>query len=36
VKGTVSNRHGLPLFPIQPNAGIVTQELVNLLHDENP
>ena len=32
----VSNEHGLPLFPIQPNAGAVTLELVNRLRDELP
>jgi hypothetical protein len=29
-------RNGLPLFPIQPNAGVVTIELVNQLRDESP
>jgi hypothetical protein len=29
-------RDGLPLFPIQPDAGIVTLELVNQLRDEAP
>jgi hypothetical protein len=29
-------RHGLPLFPIQPDAGIVSLELVNQLRDETP
>lgn len=29
-----ATRHGLPLFPIQPNAGVVTRELVNRLRDE--
>lgn len=33
---TVTSRHGLPVFPIQPNAGVVTQELVNQLRDESP
>jgi hypothetical protein len=28
------SRHGLPLFPIQPDAGVVTMELVNQLRDE--
>lgn len=32
----VSTRHGLPLFPIQPDAGVVTLELVNRLRDETP
>ena len=27
-------RHGLPLFPVQPDAGVVTLELVNQLRDE--
>ncbi len=29
-----ATRNGLPLFPIQPNAGVVTLELVNKLRDE--
>lgn len=29
-------RNGIPLFPIQPGAGIVTPELVNQLRDELP
>lgn len=29
-------RHGVPLFPIQPDAGVVTPELVNQLRDETP
>ncbi|TAK33854.1 MAG: CopG family transcriptional regulator [Chloroflexota bacterium] len=29
-------RDGLPLFPIQPDAGVVTLELVNRLRDETP
>jgi hypothetical protein len=33
---SVSTKHGLPLFPIQPNAGVVTPELVNRLRDETP
>ncbi len=32
----VSTRDGLPLFPVQPNAGVVTLELVNRLRDETP
>lgn len=32
----VSTRHGLPLFPVQPDAGVVTSELVNRLRDETP
>ena len=35
-KSLVSKKHGLPLFPIQPDAGIVTLELVNQLRDEMP
>lgn len=33
-QAAVSTRHGLPLFPIQPEAGVVTMELVNQLRDE--
>jgi hypothetical protein len=29
-------RNDLPLFPIQPGAGIVTLDLVNQLRDETP
>ncbi|MFN8484040.1 MAG: CopG family transcriptional regulator [Anaerolineae bacterium] len=29
-------RHGIPLFPVQPGAGIVTLELVNQLREESP
>lgn len=32
----VSNRDGLPLFPVRPDAGVVTLELVNRLRDETP
>jgi hypothetical protein len=28
------SRNGLPLFPIQPNAGIITMEFVNQLRDK--
>jgi hypothetical protein len=35
-KSPVSKKHGLPLFPIQANAGVVTLELVNQLRDELP
>jgi gamma-glutamyl:cysteine ligase YbdK (ATP-grasp superfamily) len=35
-RASVSKKHGLPLFPVQPNAGIVTPELVNRLRDEEP
>jgi len=33
---SVSTQHGLPLFPVQPDAGVVTLELVNRLRDETP
>lgn len=33
---TISKRNGLPLFPVQPKAGVVTLELVNQLRDETP
>lgn len=29
-------RHGFPLFPVQPGAGVATLELVNRLRDEAP
>jgi hypothetical protein len=29
-------RNGVPLLPVQPNATVVTQELVNQLRDELP
>jgi len=32
----VSTKHGLPLFPVRPDAGVVTLELVNRLRDEAP
>ncbi len=32
----VTTRHGLPVFPVQPNAAVVTLELVNRLRDEAP
>ena len=32
---TGTTRNGLPLFPIQPNAGLVTLEMVNALRDES-
>ena len=35
-RASVSNNHGLPLFPIQPDAGVVTPELINRLRDEPP
>ena len=31
-----TTRNGVPLFPIRPEARIVTLELVNQLHDEAP
>ena len=33
---SVSQKNGLPVFPTQPDAGIVTLELVNRLRDELP
>ena len=30
----VTTRNGVPLFPVQPSAGVVTLELVNQLRDE--
>lgn len=35
-KPPVSKKHSLPLFPVQPDAGPVTLELVNHLRDEAP
>jgi antitoxin component of RelBE/YafQ-DinJ toxin-antitoxin module len=35
-KPSVIEKDGLPLFPVQPDAGIVTLELVNQLRDETP
>ncbi len=32
----VSKKHGLPLFPVLPEASVVTLELVNQLRDETP
>lgn len=32
----VSTKHGLPIFPVQLDAGPVTLELVNRLRDEAP
>ncbi|NJM07845.1 CopG family transcriptional regulator [Candidatus Gracilibacteria bacterium] len=29
-------RNGIPLFPVQPGAQLITLELVNLLRDELP
>jgi hypothetical protein len=31
-----TTRQDLPLFPVQPDAGVVTLELVNQLRDETP
>ena len=31
-----ASRNGLPLFPVQPNAGVVTRDLVNQLRDDRP
>ena len=33
---SVTVRDGVPLFPVQPRAGVVTLELVNRLRDEAP
>jgi hypothetical protein len=33
---TGGTRDGVPLFPVQKNAGVVTLELVNRLRDEQP
>ena len=35
-RGGQKVRDGVPLFPIQPDAGVVTLELVNRLRDEAP
>jgi len=35
-QGHTTGRHGVPLFPRQPDAGVVTLELVNQLRDEAP
>jgi len=32
----VSRKHGLPQFPVQPDAGVITLDLVNSLRDETP
>lgn len=31
-----TTKNGLPQFPIQPDAGVVTMDLVNRLRDEMP
>ena len=33
-RAPVSIKHDLPLFPVQPDAGVVTLEMVNHLRDE--
>ena len=33
---TTAARNGVPLFPVQPNAGVVTLDLVNQLRDDRP
>lgn len=35
-ESTTDTRNGVPLFPHQESAGVVTLELVNQLRDENP
>jgi hypothetical protein len=35
-KPSLSKKHGLPVFPIQPDAGVVTLETINQLRDEAP
>ena len=35
-KPPVSQKHGLPIFPVQPDAGAVTLKLINNLRDEVP
>lgn len=32
----VASKHGLPVFPVQSDAGVVTLELINRLRDEAP
>jgi len=34
--GTTSTRNGIPLFPVQPNAAVITPELIQQLRDEMP
>ncbi|HEX9370804.1 MAG TPA: hypothetical protein VF897_07345 [Roseiflexaceae bacterium] len=31
-----TTRNGVPLFPVRPEAGVVTLELINQLRDEAP
>jgi len=33
---TTTTRNGIPLFPVQPNAAVITPELVQQLRDEMP
>jgi hypothetical protein len=33
-RAPVSTKHGLPVFPVQEGAGVVTLDLVNRLRDE--
>jgi len=35
-RAPISIKHGLPLFPVRPNACVVTLDLVNRLRDEAP
>lgn len=35
-KSPVSKKNGLPLFPVRPDAGIATLELINQLREELP
>jgi hypothetical protein len=35
-RAPVSTKHGLPLFPVQPDAGVGTLDLINRLRDEAP
>lgn len=35
-RDAATTRGGVPLFPVAPNAGVVTPELVNRLRDEAP
>ena len=35
-QAATTTRNGVPLFPRQPDAGVVTLELVNQLRDETP
>jgi len=35
-RASVSKKHGLPLFPVQADGGVVTPELVSRLRDETP